>query len=53
MIDVQLHKAIERTVSHFGLVPHFSERRLLLFVGDILMIALATWLAFWVHSILG
>lgn len=52
MMDTELNQALARSVPRSELILHSSERRLLLFVGDTLMIALAGGLALWLHSIL-
>jgi hypothetical protein len=52
MIVVEPTKPIARPVSRVELPLGFSERRLLLFLGDVLMIVLAGCGAFWLHALI-
>ena len=51
MVIIEPTKPIARPVYRVELLLGFSERRLLLFLGDIFMIVLAGCGAFWLHTI--
>jgi len=52
VINIKPTKPISGPIYRFELIPHFSERRLLLFVGDLLVVLLAGGGAVWLHSIM-
>lgn len=52
MVSIEPTKPISRPVYRVEPLLHFSERRLLLFVGDLLMLLLGGCGAFWLHAIM-
>jgi hypothetical protein len=52
VVSIEPTKPISRPVYRVEPLLHFSERRLLLFLGDLLMIFLAGCGAFWLHWIM-
>ncbi|MCS6882517.1 MAG: hypothetical protein RMK84_01200 [Oscillochloridaceae bacterium] len=52
MINATTKDTTIPATTRFELIPRFSERRLLLIVGDIVMIALAGGLAIWLNGLL-
>jgi|RhiMetdeSRZDD1v2_1073273.scaffolds.fasta_scaffold55821_2 hypothetical protein len=52
MIRIEPTKPISRPVYRVELPLGFSERRLLLFLGDVFMIVLAGGVAFWLHTLI-
>jgi hypothetical protein len=51
VVSIEPTKPISRPVYRVELPLGFSERRLLLFLGDVLMIVLAGCGAFWLHAL--
>jgi hypothetical protein len=51
VVSIEPTKTITRPIYRVEPILHFSERRLLLFLGDLLMLLLAGWGAFWLHAI--
>ncbi len=52
MINLLSSNRTTQPRSKLKLVPRFSERRLLLILGDTLFISLSGLVALWVHSVL-
>jgi hypothetical protein len=50
--NITLERTTQSTVSRYKLNLPFSERRLLLFLGDIAMIIAATGAAFWLNALI-
>ncbi len=52
MSNITLERATRSTVARYKLNLPFSERRLLLFLGDITMIMAATGVALWLNALI-